>query len=726
MQEDIDQLIEGSNVNNGSCDLSNGIKEILNVINCTFEENAKILDLIGTLEQNLFTDVDIEDRLIIALTFIQKWQIENPTVYKLIKYQNISSLKYLDSFSKIVEFRQLSKVEALINLDNDNNCYLFESLQNNTENFYEMNAAINALINESLIEICSNLSISFPQKSVLIYETFSHFFVINPEWKLLFLQFQIENFGTFQQFFEITQTFYQISKIDSIFEGSNSAFMNAFKHQLDNFQFDTTSMIKQRFELLYESIQQKFHTVSSEKDRILIVVKEFQKFLQFYSDIEYVKYLYEIQINDFGSFMDVIFCVSRLAGYPSISLITDKPSVNPKWTCSCSCSDIVTESLSVTEEETFALSMNDNFDQQISTTIPTFEIKNENDGMQITNDDTNVILKSDSLSTPVTLENGDESNVSVVKQDFIFQTSQATIYTNDEIFTIIQTQEDIHKNEFSNGDKASQFLSIQPEEISSATTTSFKIISSNFNSENDAVTPTVVDILEKNNPTILPTLSTDNFDKVSLGLTTTLSTNKFDKVSVESQVPLSNTIPPTTIQKGDEEKITEKELNQITITDNFETLTTIAISRVPFVNEEATTKVSNSKNNETFSEATTFLPTKTLPNTESLSTRTTTLPSIHETIVPFGNMAPISTTTSKSHPSTKNVFKPQISNFDKKHLAKFINKNKNQIKSSEEESESESKETKQAKKLFSSKSLKKKDSKEEISKILKAKFKRHL
>jgi len=342
--DECDSLVEGADENEGKCDLTDGLEEVSEKCDCDEEQKTKIITWVTMLKQLLKVNVTVEERLTIALSSIQKFQIENSDVYELIQYQNISSWGYLASFSKVIQFRQSTKIESLVTLDDDNNCPLFDALLNGTEDSYEQKSAVKAFINETLIGICGDMSISIKKRSVLIYKAISEFFSINAEWQFSFFQFKIEKFGSFQQFFEITRTYYQVSQVDVVLEGEveECAFMISFKNQLDFMSSDSsiTVSVKATMKQFYLRISEQLKLCGkSGKARLACIVKEMNKFVKLYPT--FVSYVYNIQIEGFGSFMDLISCSPWKIGFkpkPTMpSMLT-----SPKPTCSCTCAPSTT------------------------------------------------------------------------------------------------------------------------------------------------------------------------------------------------------------------------------------------------------------------------------------------------------------------------------------------------------------------------------------------------
>uniref|UniRef100_A0AC34GE42 Uncharacterized protein n=1 Tax=Panagrolaimus sp. ES5 TaxID=591445 RepID=A0AC34GE42_9BILA len=221
--KDCDRLVEGSDENDGDCDLTDGLEEVKDKCDkCDADEKIVIEKWIASLKLEINVKVSIEERLILASASILKFQMENPSIFELIQYQNVSSWGMLTYFTKVIEIRQTTKVESLITLDDEDNCPLFEALINSTDGSYEQESAVNALINETLLEICADMTLSITKRNVKIFEALSKFFSINSEWKSSFFQFKIERFGTFQQFYQITKSFYQKSQVDVILEGEVS------------------------------------------------------------------------------------------------------------------------------------------------------------------------------------------------------------------------------------------------------------------------------------------------------------------------------------------------------------------------------------------------------------------------------------------------------------------------------------------------------------------------
>uniref|UniRef100_A0A914Z572 Uncharacterized protein n=1 Tax=Panagrolaimus superbus TaxID=310955 RepID=A0A914Z572_9BILA len=256
-EEDCDRLVDGSDDNNGDCDLTDGLEEVKDKCDkCDEDDKIKITNWIASLKIEISVKVTVEERLILASASIMKFQMENPTVYELIQFKNVSSWGMLSYFTKVVEVRQTTKVESLVTLDDEDNCPLFDALMNCTGDSYEQQSAVNALINETLLEICGDMTLSVTKKNVKIFEALSKFFSINTEWQSSFFQFKIQGFGTFQQFYQITKSFYQKTQVDVILEGEveECGFMVSFKNQLQLIKADMTisASVKSTLSLFYD------------------------------------------------------------------------------------------------------------------------------------------------------------------------------------------------------------------------------------------------------------------------------------------------------------------------------------------------------------------------------------------------------------------------------------------------------------------------------------------
>ena len=337
--DDCDRLVEGSDDNDGKCDLTDGLEEVPDKVDCTEEEKTTIKEWIIKLKLRLKVKKTVQERLIIALSCIQEFEMEYPKLFDLIKFQNVSSWGYLASFTKVIEYRQSLKIESIFSLDDEDNCPLFDALLNGTDGSYEQTSAVNAFINETLIKICGDMSLSVTKKSVLIYKAIAEFFSINSEWQLSFFKFEIHGFGSFQQFFEVTRTFYQQTQIDVILEGEvieECQFMISFKFQLDLILSDSsfTPSEKSTMKSFYKLMLQELKLCGkSGKSRLVCIMKLMRKFAVLYK----VDLLWSIQIEGFGSFFDVYSCGPGKVGLPSKPTVMIPTMASPKPTCSCTC-----------------------------------------------------------------------------------------------------------------------------------------------------------------------------------------------------------------------------------------------------------------------------------------------------------------------------------------------------------------------------------------------------
>ena len=337
--DDCDRLVDGSDDNDGKCDLTDGLEEVPDKCDCTEVEKTTIKEWIASLKIDLKVKVTVEERLVLASASILKFQMENPKLYEMIQFQNISSWGYLASFTKIVEFRQTTKVESLISLDDDENCPLFDALWNCTDGSYEQESAVSSLINETLKGICGDMTLSITKKNVLIFQALSKFFSINAEWQFSFFQSKIVGFGNFHQFFQITKSFYQKTQVDVILEGEveECVFMVSFRNQLELIKSDTTISlsVKGTINLFYQRILQQLKLCGEKgKGRLACIIKEMNKCIKLYPS--FTKWIYTIQIEGFGSFMELIFCGPGKIGLPSKPTLGPIMS-SPKPTCSCTC-----------------------------------------------------------------------------------------------------------------------------------------------------------------------------------------------------------------------------------------------------------------------------------------------------------------------------------------------------------------------------------------------------
>jgi hypothetical protein len=336
--DDCDRLVDGSDDNDGKCDLTDGLEEVPDKCDCTEVEKTTIREWIASLKVELKVKVTVEERLVIASASILKFEMENPKLFELIQFQNISSWGYLTSFTKIVQFRQTTKVESLISLDDDENCPLFDALWNCTDGSYEQESAVSALINETLKGICGDMTLSVTRKNVLIFKALKDFFSINAEWQFSFFQSKIVGFGTFHQFFQITKSFYQKSQVDVILEGEveECQFIVSFRNQLTLIEADASVSlsVKGTMRLFFNRIRQQLKMCGIKgKGRLACFIKEMNKCIKLYTGFE--KWILTIQIEGFGSFLDLVFCGPGKIGWPKPTL---GPIVSsPKPTCSCTC-----------------------------------------------------------------------------------------------------------------------------------------------------------------------------------------------------------------------------------------------------------------------------------------------------------------------------------------------------------------------------------------------------
>uniref|UniRef100_A0AC34GFL0 Uncharacterized protein n=2 Tax=Panagrolaimus sp. ES5 TaxID=591445 RepID=A0AC34GFL0_9BILA len=70
------------------------------------------------------------------------------------------------------------------------------------------------------------------------------------------------------------------------------------------------------------------------KARLTILIKEMNVFIKTYTG--YAQWIYNIQIDGFGSFLELIFCGPGKIGFP-VKPTMPMVSASPKPTCSCSC-----------------------------------------------------------------------------------------------------------------------------------------------------------------------------------------------------------------------------------------------------------------------------------------------------------------------------------------------------------------------------------------------------
>ena len=338
--DDCDRLVEGSDDNDGKCDLTDGLEEIPDKCDkCSSDDKTKIIEWISKLKIELKVKVSVEERLEIASASMLEFQMENPSVFGLIQFQNVSSWGWLVSFTKHIEIRQTKKVESLISLDDDDNCPLFDALFNCTDGSYEQESAVNALINETLLEICGDMTLSVTKKNKKIFEALSKFFSLHAEWQVSFFKYKIKGFGSFHQFFEITKTSYQITEVDGILEGEveECAFMVSFKNQLELIKADATVSltIKASLNQFYQRVLQALKAGGLKgKARLSIIIHQFNECFKLYDFL--VEFLMTIEIEGFGSFLELIFCGPGKLPHPPKPTLGPIVS-SPKPTCSCTC-----------------------------------------------------------------------------------------------------------------------------------------------------------------------------------------------------------------------------------------------------------------------------------------------------------------------------------------------------------------------------------------------------
>jgi len=346
--DDCDRLVEGSDENDGKCDLVDGIKEAAEDSDCTPEQNTTINNWLIIFQQALSVSVSVEERLTIALSSIQKFQMENPDCYEILQYSNISSWGYLASFTQVIEYRQSKKMESCTTLDDDDSCPLFEGLLNCTEGSYEQQAAVQEWINSTLIGICGNMSMSIEKRNVLLFQAISEFFSIHAEWQFTFFEFNIAGFGSFQQFFEVTRTYYQSSQVNVILGGDASTceFTTSFNNQIDAICGDSSIdvTVKKQLKLFRDQCNQQISGATTAKERLAIFIKLMNQWTVTYKNTTFLNLILGIQIDGFGSLWQLINCGPYRIGFSSgrVTVLipgasTFSPATTKSPTCSCTC-----------------------------------------------------------------------------------------------------------------------------------------------------------------------------------------------------------------------------------------------------------------------------------------------------------------------------------------------------------------------------------------------------
>uniref|UniRef100_A0A914YQJ0 Uncharacterized protein n=1 Tax=Panagrolaimus superbus TaxID=310955 RepID=A0A914YQJ0_9BILA len=113
--------------------------------------------------------------------------------------------------------------------------------------------------------------------------------------------------------------------------------MVSFKNQLQLIKADMTisASVKSTLSLFYDRVLQQLKLGGLKgKARLSIIMKEMNKCIKFYPFIS--EWLYTIQIEGFGSFLELIFCGPGKIGFPPKPTMP-MVSASPKPTCSCTC-----------------------------------------------------------------------------------------------------------------------------------------------------------------------------------------------------------------------------------------------------------------------------------------------------------------------------------------------------------------------------------------------------
>jgi hypothetical protein len=343
-EEDCDRLVDGSDENDGKCDLTDGLEEAAEKCDkCSAGDKDKIKAWIEELKLSLTANVSIEIRLSIVASAIYKFQSDCPEAYGFIAYKNISGFGYLASVSTTIELKakKTLKFEAAISLDDEDNCPLFDGMIEACKGNMEMEIAIKSFINETLIGICGDMELSSTNRSSVLFKAIYEFFAIHPEWELTFFEkCQIKGFGSFQMLYRITRSYWQKTQIKVIFEGEveECIFVKSIKANLEMIYADVKVSVTMKGTLKqwYNLLIQELKKCTSQKQMLLMFIKITKQFNFTYGE-SCASFIFSMEIEGFGSCWMLFSCGPWSIPHKPPTVSTIAPVSPSKPTCSCTC-----------------------------------------------------------------------------------------------------------------------------------------------------------------------------------------------------------------------------------------------------------------------------------------------------------------------------------------------------------------------------------------------------
>ncbi|CAD5231137.1 unnamed protein product [Bursaphelenchus okinawaensis] len=265
------------------------------------------IEFIEELQVTIIYDVSLtyDEKLVAVWSKLEIFLTTYTEINELVLYTYIEEWSgYVFDIQTVVVFIQYEYTSTIVELDASGDCILFDALRNCTAVDAEFSARIEVLI-EELTVILESTSYAYSYQLVLIYQKFEAFFAEYSQYESTVLQIEIEGYGSFSSFYEVSLTYWQVYNYEIAVGGSASSceLIQTLTSCYENASSGSTSERAQIKELV-EKLTTYYESNTEVEVRVEYFVAQFYEWLiiQEWS----VEIIFSLEIEGYGSIYELV------------------------------------------------------------------------------------------------------------------------------------------------------------------------------------------------------------------------------------------------------------------------------------------------------------------------------------------------------------------------------------------------------------------------------------
>lgn len=325
--EDVKDLTDGAENNNGDCELVSGLTNLSETITVTADRQI-LLDFITSLKLKLKVKADVT----IVSNLLLDFQAENPRIWEMVAYQNITLKGFiLGRFSKIVAYKQSQTISGVVVLDENDDCPLIQAFLNASQGVSGLESAAQGFCDDELRPLLLNTTLVGKKKHIAIAALINKFIARNAEYRY-FLKADIDGFGSISSYIYVTETYTQLRHVKTAIKGANSILVLALEAKYEKLIAEGKLTIAVQFSNIINEIKIAFQSETSFRGRLARFIKLLRTHGRLNFDI--LQYVYSIYLEGFGNLFDFVHCGPYLIDF-DLTEVTGMTGRTPHCVCTC-------------------------------------------------------------------------------------------------------------------------------------------------------------------------------------------------------------------------------------------------------------------------------------------------------------------------------------------------------------------------------------------------------